>query len=597
MQWFKRSSLQRKIFLSFVLFLLLISVVFTLFIARTARNERAYYSGVLTQANRLIDDKLTAIVEDLRYTSAMYLVNTDILTYVENDFFMGKSQYVEALRELKTNTLAVKVNPNLSSVTYLTLSGQVFSGAGYNEQYLAYLRQIAARMQEERLKSHVTLVYETTINQQRMTTVTYAFQMSSPYNFKPVGYGFINIDMKRLAQSFQVLTIAENASALAVQDGGVLFDGQGLSTEMNGAVAQAVSGREEEIRAGEMLFTVEKGDESLLCAAAWNRALDLTIVNYAPMEIVNARAYNAIVLYIGSILLMMAVFIGVSIILSMVMTKPIRVLQAGMKTVEQGRLEPITAEANRQDDMGELIRGFNHMVEELNASILSEYESRDLQKKAQLKMLQSQINPHFLYNALNLISSIGLLEDMPQVSDIATNLADLFRYSISGGSTVMLGEELEQVRRYIEIQRLCMAGEVKVEYQISEEAKHFRVLKFLLQPLVENCFIHGFCRRETGGTLTIAASLEGPGIRIIVKDDGAGIPQDRLDELNRLCGEPLALYDEERGGIGMLNVNFRLRAFYGKSCGLSIQSEQGEGTTLSMLIPTQEEKELTQCDF
>lgn len=219
MRWYKRISLQRRILLSFILFLVILSVVFGLFIARTARNGQDYYGGVLRQANSLIDDKLTTIIEDLRYTSAMYLVNTDILTYVENDFYMGKSQYVEVLRELKTNTLAVKVNPNLSSVTYLTLSGQVYSGAGYNEQYLQNLGRVAAEMEEKGVKYIITPVYETTINQQRMTTVTYAFRMSSPYNFKTVGYGFINIDMKRLAQSFQVLTIGETTAAMAVQDG------------------------------------------------------------------------------------------------------------------------------------------------------------------------------------------------------------------------------------------------------------------------------------------------------------------------------------------------------------------------------------------
>lgn len=591
MRWYKRISLQRRILLSFILFLVILSVVFGLFIARTARNGQDYYGGVLRQANSLIDDKLTTIIEDLRYTSAMYLVNTDILTYVENDFYMGKSQYVEVLRELKTNTLAVKVNPNLSSVTYLTLSGQVYSGAGYNEQYLQNLGRVAAEMEEKGVKYIITPVYETTINQQRMTTVTYAFRMSSPYNFKTVGYGFINIDMKRLAQSFQVLTIGETTAAMAVQDGRPVLDLSDSESEVGQAIVDAVTGRQEQTMAGDALFTVKAGGESYLCAAAWNQAMGLNIVNYAPMEIVNAQAFSGLMLYVISIVMLLVVFAGVSVILSIVMTKPIRILQSGMKAVEEGGLKPITEQADRQDDMGELIRGFNHMVSELKDSILREYESRDLQRKAQIKMLESQINPHFLYNVLNLISSIALLEDVPQISDIATDLADLFRYSVSGGSTVTLREELAQVRRYIAIQRLCMAGELKVEYQTDDTAEECQVLKFLLQPLVENCFIHGFGRRGSGGALTIAARLEGGELLITVRDDGAGIPPERLDELQRLCREPQVLYEKGHDGIGMLNVNFRLMAFYGKEHGLNIQSRPGGGTTLSMQIPVSLEKE------
>lgn len=206
-------------------------------------------------------------------------------------------------------------------------------------------------------------------------------------------------------------------------------------------------------------------------------------------------------------------------------------------------------------------------------------------------MLESQINPHFLYNVLNLISSIALLEDVPQISDIATDLAGLFRYSVSGGSTVTLREELAQVRRYIAIQCLCMAGELKVEYQTDDTAEECQVLKFLLQPLVENCFIHGFGRRGSGGALTIAARLEGGELLITVRDDGAGIPPERLDELQRLCREPQVLYEKGHDGIGMLNVNFRLMAFYGKEHGLNIQSRPGGGTTLSMQIPVSLEKE------
>lgn len=578
MRWYRRISLQWKILLSFLVFMLVLSAVLWLMLRNIAQNERDYYNGRLTQSNDLIDDKLTTLLDDLRFTSAMYLVNTDILALVEKDFEVGTSRYVEALRQLKSNTLSVKVNPNLSSVTYLTRSREVYSGAGYSEPYLSYLQAVADELDKTGAKYLVTPAYDTTINQQRMTTITYAFRLNNPYNFRPVGYGFINIDMKRLAQSFAVQTLSEESSAFAVQDGRVLFTDGAKDEARNQAIAQAVSDGDG------ALFTVTAAGKGYLCAAKRNEALRMTVVSCTPLELVNARIAGAVRIYTSMACVLLALFLGVGAVLSFTMTKPIRILQAGIKTVERGRFEPITEETERPDDMGELIRGFNHMVKTIKESILHEYESRDLQKRAQLKMLESQINPHFLNNALNLISSIGTLENVPQVSDIATDLADLFRYSISSDSAVPLEKELEQVRRYIDIQRLCMAGDLTVEYRVEPAAHDWLVPKFLLQPLVENCFIHGFGKRNAGGKLVIEARVTDGGLAVMVEDDGMGISGERLDELQRLCEEPLET-NERLGSVGMLNVNYRLKAFYGEGCGVKIDSEQGRGTRLSMLIP------------
>ncbi|NLO85124.1 MAG: histidine kinase [Clostridiales bacterium] len=587
MLWVKKISLQRRILLTFILFFLILSVVFGLFILRTSNTERDYYGRVLMQANRMIDNKLTTIIQDLRFNSSMYLVNTDILTYVENDFYMGKSLYVEALRGLKSNTLSVKINPDISSVTYLTLSDHVYSGAGYNEEYLENLKRMAQTMDENEQKYYVSHVYETTINQQNVKTVTYAFLMNNPYNFKPIGHGFINIDIKRLAQTFQVLTVGEDVMAMGVQNGQALFESGEESQVLNQPLIEAIEENKQEIKAGELLIPVKTDVGSYLSAILYNEAMDLNIVNYVPMDLVNSQATKGIKIYLYSVSLLMIVFVGSSAILSMVMTKPIRILQAGMKELESGDMKEISEQTDRQDDMGELIRGFNHMVYKLRESILREYEQRDLQRKAQIKMLESQINPHFLYNVLNLISSIAQIEDVPEISDIATDLGDLFRYSISGGSTATLSEELDQVRRYIAIQRMCMAGDLKVEYNISEDTLDMQVLKFMLQPLVENCFVHGFGRRGSGGILTITSKLIEDQLYIAVSDDGAGIEPERLHELQELCRHPQVLYQQDQSSIGMLNVNFRLIGLYGMEHGLIIRSDPGQGTTLSMLIPVE----------
>ena len=379
-----------------------------------------------------------------------------------------------------------------------------------------------------------------------------------------------------------------------MQNGKVFFADNGTQDEFkNLLIAQVEGHRQQLLQKGEAIFTLQGQGERYLCVAAWNNTLNMAIVNHAPLSLVNRQVYQSIQFYIIALILATLLFVAGSIVLSNVFAKPIQILHDGMNKVKKGELVPITQQTQRLDDMGELIRGFNNMIGELNSSILREYESRDLQRRAQIEMLQSQINPHFLYNALNLISSIAVMEDVPQISDIAGDLADLFRYNISSGVIVPLAEELRQAKRYIAIQTSCMGGEIKVVYEIAPEAESFKVLKFLLQPLVENSFIHGFGKRSLGGALTIRACMNGEKLCLEVGDDGLGIPEEKRRALLDYCSRDLPSYQKGafQNNLGLSNVIFRLRAFYGSDCEIAIKSEEGKGTLISMLIPVYLKKE------
>lgn len=212
--------------------------------------------------------------------------------------------------------------------------------------------------------------------------------------------------------------------------------------------------------------------------ATYNEALDLTIVSMAAGRVLKLHMMQGMASYVIIVVIMTAVFIGVSILLSVKLTRPIRVLEEGMHQVENGKLVPITQELNRQDDLGRLILGFNNMTARLKESILREYESKNLQKKAQIMMLESQINPHFLYNTLNVINSIAILEDVPEISELATGLGDMFRYNISGGSLVTVMDEITQIERYANIQKLCMAGRIETVFDVPEEVRGKRFSNF-----------------------------------------------------------------------------------------------------------------------
>lgn len=589
MNWYKHIPLQRKILAACLVAILVPLTVLVILILRRSMDEEIDRSTVsMIQANEMIDDRLETILNHIKTTSAMYLVYPDIIQYVKNEFNADRPEYITTLRELRKNVMSAKINPYVSSITYLSNKNNPYSGAGYNENYLKRIEGFAETMKTEKIKNMLSPVYETVINQQSVKTITYGFALVDTYTFEHVGYAFINLDLKQFGQSFMVFTGDGSMDTMAVQGDYVIYQGPYVSEAMAAHVKQILFEKKGSFSDKKsQVMDLDFSGESWRLAATYNEALDLTIVSMAANRVMKIRMMQGMASYVIIVVIMTAVFIGVSILLSVKLTKPIRVLEEGMHQVENGKLVPITEELDRQDDLGRLIHGFNNMTARLRESILREYESRNLQKKAQIMMLESQINPHFLYNTLNVINSIAILEDVPEISQLATGLGDMFRYNISGGSLVTVLDEITQIERYASIQRLCMAGRIETVFEVSDEVRERKILKFLLQPLVENCFEHGFSRDKRDGVIRIYASFQEGVVTLVVEDNGAGMARERFEQLREKCREQasLCLEKDEEDSIGLLNVNFRLKNYYGEEYGLIIESEEGVGTRITIRIP------------
>lgn len=585
--------MQRKILFTYVFLVLIpLTVLFILFVNMTARDEADRYIQQMKVANETVDDRITTIVTDLKNTSAMYIVNRKIVEYVKNDFNIGTRDYVETLRDLRANVLSVKANPYVSSITYATNSGSKYSGAGEDTRYYAAIDGIIEKMKREDCKNLITPVYETVINRQNVRTITYAYSLMDTYNFDQIGYAFINIDLKKLDQIFNVFTSDNPAGTTVLQDDTVVYREAKINDQEVDAIVQHVKSFSDDPKKLDEIqsFQVTADGKTLLCTAQYSEALDLILVSHIPVENVHAQTRVTIRYYFTTVLVMLIVLILMSFFFSVWMTRPVRILQSGMQRIENGNLSLITEQTSRQDDMGMLINGFNRMVTRLKESLLREYESKDLQRKAQIKMLQSQINPHFLYNALNTIASIAELEDVPEISHLAGNLGDMFRYNISSRSIVSLEEELTQVKRYAAIQKMCTNGNVEILYNIDPQTVHCPVLKFLLQPIVENSIEHGFSD-GSGGVIQISSEYDENYLLLTVSDTGKGIDSATLETLQERCADAAALYTEKQKGdnIGVLNVNFRLKSYYGRDCGITLCSEAGKGTSVTMRIKVEKE--------
>jgi len=264
-------------------------------------------------------------------------------------------------------------------------------------------------------------------------------------------------------------------------------------------------------------------------------------------------------------------------VLSHHLSEPVKQLDAAMAQVEQGNYD-IHMTTDREDELGRLTTRFNHMTDEYRANLLRSIQRQKELNDTQLRMMQAQLNPHFLYNTLDSMKWLGVTHQVPQVATLATDLATILRAGISGSEFITLDDELELIDRYLDIQSIRFEDRFTCEIDIAEHFRNCLVPKLLLQPLVENAIIHGIATQEDGYIKLWAEEQDGDLI-LSVSDNGCGIPQDMLARLNS------SQKQMPDGHLGLFNVSTIIRLHFGARYGLSAQSQPGEGSCVQLRLP------------
>lgn len=321
-----------------------------------------------------------------------------------------------------------------------------------------------------------------------------------------------------------------------------------------------------------------KGESSLLVSTRL-KDTDWTVVATIPYAQVTEQTTKLMTIFLVLCVLCGLIMVTVIIVQSGNFTRPIYKLQKAMKTVSGGDMT-VRIEDKRTDEFGDLNEGFNRLVGELDQLITHISESKERENLAKYQMLQSQINPHFLYNTLDSIRMMAVLKDQEEISEALISLSKLFRYCIrQGDRLVTVREELQQAKNYLLLQSLRYQERLQVIYQVDDAVMDRMMPKVLLQPLLENVFAHGLQEKEGICQITICASQTQMGTFISVGDNGCGIEETALEEIRR------HLRDGGSESIGLTNVNERLKLYFGSAEGLHIDSVPGKGTTVSFVIP------------
>ncbi|MCH1625218.1 sensor histidine kinase [Ferdinandcohnia quinoae] len=281
-------------------------------------------------------------------------------------------------------------------------------------------------------------------------------------------------------------------------------------------------------------------------------------------------------------MLLSIIAIAVTYILMRSYSKRINKIDNAIHEVRDGNLKIRIPASKQSDELTTISESFNDMLDDLNKYIKDVYVLNIQQREAEMKALQSQIQPHFLYNTLEAIRMKAIADGSKTTSNMIYSLGQLFRYSLSSKEVVRVADEIEHVREYISLIQIRYPNRLHVSYEIPEKYLEEKILKFTLQPLVENYLIHGFRKETNQNELVIRVQRKQQDIKLIVKDNGCGITSTRLVQIQEKLQEGTMTSE---GSIGLSNVHQRLQLKYGLDYGLQITSIEGEGTTVVIKIP------------
>lgn len=308
---------------------------------------------------------------------------------------------------------------------------------------------------------------------------------------------------------------------------------------------------------------------------------DWYMVSVIPVDSVLNQNRNILWVFGISYLIFLGIAYFISLKLSNSITRRISSVIKQMKLVEGGKPKPL-ARRLEHDEIGDLIDTYNYMSSEIDTLMEKEVKAADDLRKAEFKALQSQINPHFLYNTLDMINWLSKSGKSEEVSAAVQALSKFYKLTLGKGNIlVSIGEELSHVSLYVQLQNMRYKDKIHFFIDVPDDLLDYEIPKFVLQPIVENSIQHGiFGKTSKEGNIVITGWAEGENIVFIVSDDGVGVPPDKIGTILSGKGDSTV-----GSNIGIYNTHKRLQLYYGTEFGLTYRSAENSGTEVEVRIP------------
>ncbi|NQX67621.1 sensor histidine kinase [Paenibacillus alba] len=418
------------------------------------------------------------------------------------------------------------------------------------------------------------------------TDSVHLIRTMDPYNRTLMNPNLLVISIKKsaLIELAKPLLPTANANIYLYESNGSLITGTGKS--MN---PQAWN---KENKARFIRKSPQTGTE-MVTISVKSKLSGWSLMMEQPLWEIRSHTDSLKVFTYGIVVVSLVLAIWISWIVYRGISSPLRKLAYGMKQLRTGNFT-IQLEDTRVDELGYVIESFNRMAENQKTLIRDHYEKQLLLSKMELKFLQSQINPHFLYNTLDSIYWTAKNYEADEISEMVLNLSKFFRLSLNkGNETFPVGETVMHLTYYIKVQQLRFLDHFTVRYDIAKESEPYHVLKLLLQPLVENAVLHGLEKQSRGGELVISSYLDKSLLVLEVSDNGIGVEPDKLKEIQTKLEQAYKLAAEgistdgrrEKDLFGLRNVVTRMRMYYGEGSEFHFDSDVRIGTRITIRLP------------
>lgn len=392
-----------------------------------------------------------------------------------------------------------------------------------------------------------------------------------------IGYVVCDVDMKAVENIMEKYRIDSTVFMWLQPDGDRPVETLGeLDAEQKKeyeAVRSAVAAREnivEQLNSKQEFFCVRQNH------------YNLTAYSMMPQTVLQQNQRNLQMNLILIAVLMIAAATILTFFISRGLTRPLEMLMDTIQQIGEGNTE-LRATIVKKDEIGELGKEFNEMLDQMEVLKQKEYQAKQLLSQAEYKALQAQINPHFLYNTLDTMASIAEVRNCPEVSRLSQSLANIFRYSLNMKNPFSTVEqEIAHLKNYIYVMDMRMHDNIQYTFQIEEETLKSKLPRISLQPLVENAINHGLRNKRGAKEVCVRIWIEDGNLMICVADNGVGMES---SEINASLQRNEIDYVEQGNSIGLHNINARLKMLYGDQYGLRIDSVLEEGTKVFMILP------------
>ncbi|TKJ85709.1 C50 carotenoid epsilon cyclase [Paenibacillus sp. CFBP13512] len=579
----KWKSLTTSLLVAFSgLILIVIAIIslnnYRLTVDAAEQNSQVYIQEIMRQVNTNIQ----SYIDNMENISLLALTNKDVTYYISSNSFISKSDsrpYEKRISDLFQNILYSR--NDIASIMVFGYNGRTVSDrriTALNPNIDPKQQSWYIDAQKMNGKSIVSPPHiQNVIRGEYRWVISLSRELKSNDGITPEGIFVVDLNLSVIDEMCSQIYLGKKGYVFIVDGtGNIIYHPQqqllysSLATEEIPQVLSTSSGQSFTVddTKGKRIYSVQ--DTGL----GWK----IVGVTYSDDLIANKSSIqHSILLYA---LLGIGISIVISLLLSLHLTKPIKRLQRDMKQVELGNFH-IQTSLEEDNEINQLGQSFNVMVNEIKHLMDETVQNSEQKRKAELLLLHAQINPHFLYNTLDSIIWMAEQEKHEEVVDMTSALAKMFRASITRDQElVSIRVEIEHIRQYLFIQKMRYREQLDYVFDIPSHILHYKTVKILLQPFIENAIYHGIRSKTTPGIIYISAWQEDEQLIFEVRDNGLGMTAERLAEVTQGT-----VATNTQHGIGIGNVNERIQLYFGTTYGMTMTSILGEGTIVTIRVP------------